>query len=84
MKGKAKGKAKDKGSMMGPSSILLKGILDTFEGTQTSTLFAEEKVEELVEKSEELIRNVSVKLNKLNGSVLELEGVQAMIRKLMK
>ncbi|KAF8531643.1 hypothetical protein JB92DRAFT_2824967 [Gautieria morchelliformis] len=83
-KGKAKSKAKDKSSVAGHSSISLKGILDTFEGTRTSMLAAEEKVEELVERSEDLMRNVSVKLNALNGAVLELEGVQAMIRKLMK
>ncbi|KAF8489055.1 hypothetical protein JB92DRAFT_3129654 [Gautieria morchelliformis] len=69
-KGKAKGKAKDKGSMTGPSSISSKGILDTLKGTRMSTLFAKERVEELVEKSEELMRHVSVRLNELNGSVL--------------
>ncbi|KAF8514314.1 hypothetical protein JB92DRAFT_3143177 [Gautieria morchelliformis] len=51
MKAKAKGKAKDKGSTAGPLSISLKGILDTFEGTRTSKLVAEERVEELVERT---------------------------------
>ncbi|KAF8510965.1 hypothetical protein JB92DRAFT_2831366 [Gautieria morchelliformis] len=83
-KGKVRGKAKDKGLTMGPSSILSKGVLDTPEGTRTSTLASEERMEELVERSEELMRSVSRKLNDLSGEVLELEGVQVTIRKLMK
>ncbi|KAF8473773.1 hypothetical protein JB92DRAFT_2838296 [Gautieria morchelliformis] len=78
-KGKGKGKAKDKGLTMGLSSISSKGVLDTPEGTRTSTLAGEEKMEELVERSEDLMRNVSVKLNDLlvklsalNGAVLEV------------
>ncbi|KAF8529505.1 hypothetical protein JB92DRAFT_3106766 [Gautieria morchelliformis] len=74
MKAKVRVKVKDRGSTAGPSSISSKGILDTSESTRTSTLFTKERVEELVEKLEELIRNVSVKLNELNGIVLELEG----------
>ncbi|KAF8495028.1 hypothetical protein JB92DRAFT_2994350 [Gautieria morchelliformis] len=70
-KGKSKGKAKDKGLMTGSSSISSKGVL-------------EERMEELVERSEDLMRSVSRKLNDLSGEVLELEGVQAMIRKLAK
>ncbi|KAF8462461.1 hypothetical protein JB92DRAFT_2838994 [Gautieria morchelliformis] len=54
------------------------------EGTRTSMLASEERVEELVERFEELMRSVSRKLNDLSGEVLELEGVQATIRKLMK
>ncbi|KAF8519424.1 hypothetical protein JB92DRAFT_3112378 [Gautieria morchelliformis] len=84
LKGKSKGKAKEKGSTIGPSSISLKGLLDTSEGTQTSTLTGEERMEDLVERSEELMRSVSRKLNDLSGEVLELEGVQAMLRKLTK
>ncbi|KAF8496303.1 hypothetical protein JB92DRAFT_3226816 [Gautieria morchelliformis] len=72
-KGMSKGKAKDKGS-----------TTDTSEGTRMSTLVGEERMEELVERSEELMRSVSRKLNDLSGEVLELEGVQAMIRKLTK
>ncbi|KAF8482278.1 hypothetical protein JB92DRAFT_3132516 [Gautieria morchelliformis] len=83
-KGKSKGKAKDKGLMTGPSSISSKGVLDTPEGTRTSTLAGEERMEELVERSAELMRSVSRKLNDLSGEVLELEGAQAMIRKLTK
>ncbi|KAF8494507.1 hypothetical protein JB92DRAFT_2996391 [Gautieria morchelliformis] len=79
-KGKSKGKAKDKGSTTGSSSISSKGVL----GTRTSTLAGEERMEELVERSEDLMRSVSRKLNDLSGEVLELEGVQAMIRKLTK
>ncbi|KAF8490570.1 hypothetical protein JB92DRAFT_3008604 [Gautieria morchelliformis] len=75
-KGKSKGKAKDKGS----SSISSKGVL----GTRTSTLASKERMEELVERSEDLMRSVSRKLNDLSGEVLELEGVQEMIRKLAK
>ncbi|KAF8514477.1 hypothetical protein JB92DRAFT_2918934 [Gautieria morchelliformis] len=75
-KGKSKGKARDKGS----SLISSKGVL----GTRTSTLAGEERMEELVERSEDLMRSVSRKLNDLSGEVLELEGVQAMIRKLAK
>ncbi|KAF8518058.1 hypothetical protein JB92DRAFT_2904018 [Gautieria morchelliformis] len=75
-KGKSKGKVKDKGS----SSISSKGVL----GTRTSTLAGEERMEELVERLEDLMRSVSRKLNDLSGEVLELEGVQAMIRKLAK
>ncbi|KAF8523028.1 hypothetical protein JB92DRAFT_3110342 [Gautieria morchelliformis] len=78
-KGKSKGKAKDKGLATGSSSISSKGVLDTPEGTRTSTLAGEERVEDLVERSEELMRSVSRKLNDLSGEVLELEGVQAMI-----
>ncbi|KAF8512630.1 hypothetical protein JB92DRAFT_3116960 [Gautieria morchelliformis] len=69
-KTKAKGKAKDKGSTGGSSSISSKGIL----GTRTSMLVAEERVAELVKRSENMMRNVSMKLNELNGAVLELEG----------
>ncbi|KAF8518876.1 hypothetical protein JB92DRAFT_2900949 [Gautieria morchelliformis] len=79
-KGKSKGKAKDKGLTTGSSSISSKGVL----GTRTSTLAGEERMEELVERSEDLMRSVSRKLNDLSGEVLELEGVQAMIRKLTK
>ncbi|KAF8499494.1 hypothetical protein JB92DRAFT_3217175 [Gautieria morchelliformis] len=68
-----------------------RGVLDTPEGTRMSTLAGEERMEELVERSEDLMRNVLVKLNELsvklsalNGAVLEPEGVQATIRKLMK
>ncbi|KAF8488916.1 hypothetical protein JB92DRAFT_3148187 [Gautieria morchelliformis] len=66
-KGKSKGKAKEKGSTTGPSSISSKGVL----GTRTSTLASEERMEELVERSEELMRSVSRKLNDLSGEVLE-------------
>ncbi|KAF8527359.1 hypothetical protein JB92DRAFT_2826280 [Gautieria morchelliformis] len=52
-------KVKDKGSTTGPSSISSKGVLDTSEGTRTSTLAGEERMEELVERSEELMRSVS-------------------------
>ncbi|KAF8510484.1 hypothetical protein JB92DRAFT_3097396 [Gautieria morchelliformis] len=76
LKGKSKGKARDKGS----SSISSKGVL----GTRASTLAGEERMEELVERSEDLMRCVSRKLNDLSGEVLELEGVQVMIRKLAK
>ncbi|KAF8511759.1 hypothetical protein JB92DRAFT_3097011 [Gautieria morchelliformis] len=84
LKGKSKGKAKEKGSTTGPSSISSKGVLDTSEGTRTSSLAGEERMEDLVERSEELMRSVSRKLNDLSGEVLELEGVQAMLRKLTK
>ncbi|KAF8505303.1 hypothetical protein JB92DRAFT_2833045 [Gautieria morchelliformis] len=83
-KGKSKGKGKDKGLATGSSSISSKGVLDTPEGTRTSTLASEERVEDLVERSEELMRSVSQKLNDLSGEVLELEGVQAMLKKLTK
>ncbi|KAF8507750.1 hypothetical protein JB92DRAFT_3145252 [Gautieria morchelliformis] len=86
-KGKSKGKVKDKGLATGSSLISSKGVL----GTRTSTLAGEERMEELVDRSGDLMRDVSVKLNELlvklsalNGAVLELEGVQATIRKLMK
>ncbi|KAF8479821.1 hypothetical protein JB92DRAFT_3149447 [Gautieria morchelliformis] len=80
LKGKSKGKAKEKGSTTGPSSISSKDVL----GTRMSTLAGKERMEDLVERSEELMRSVSRKLNDLSGEVLELEGVQAMIRKLTK
>ncbi|KAF8486500.1 hypothetical protein JB92DRAFT_3131005 [Gautieria morchelliformis] len=91
LKGKSKGKVKDKGLATGSSSISSMDVLDTPEGTRTSMLAGEERMEELVDRSEDLMRDVSVKLNELsaklsalNGAVLELEGVQATIRKLMK
>ncbi|KAF8503879.1 hypothetical protein JB92DRAFT_3123314 [Gautieria morchelliformis] len=54
-KGKGKGKAKDKGLATGSSSISSKGVLDTPEGTRTSTLAGEERMEELVDRSEDLM-----------------------------
>ncbi|KAF8514667.1 hypothetical protein JB92DRAFT_3115449 [Gautieria morchelliformis] len=66
---KIKGKVKDTGSIAGTLSISL-GV------SLTSMLVAKERVEELVERLEDSMRNVLVKLNVLNGSVLELEGVQ--------
>ncbi|KAF8532063.1 hypothetical protein JB92DRAFT_2846598, partial [Gautieria morchelliformis] len=53
-KGKSKGKAKDRGLATGSSSISSKGVL----GTQTSTLAGEERMEELVDRSEDLMRDV--------------------------
>ncbi|KAF8457375.1 hypothetical protein JB92DRAFT_3079216 [Gautieria morchelliformis] len=50
-KGKGKGKAKDKGLATGSSSISSKGVL----GTRTSTLAGEERMEELVDRSEDLM-----------------------------
>ncbi|KAF8497334.1 hypothetical protein JB92DRAFT_3125703 [Gautieria morchelliformis] len=45
-RGKSKGKAKEKGSTTGPSSISSKGVLDTSEGTRMSTLAGEERMED--------------------------------------
>ncbi|KAF8508962.1 hypothetical protein JB92DRAFT_3120388 [Gautieria morchelliformis] len=76
-KGKGKGKAKDKGSVHHQSLQRVSLVLRLLHWV------TDERVEELVERSEDLMRNVSVELNELNGSVLELEGVQAMIRRLL-
>ena len=52
-------------------------------GTQTATLIGNEWAEELIERSGEIMREVGVKLNELSAKVLELEGVQISIRKLL-
>ncbi|KAF8479817.1 hypothetical protein JB92DRAFT_3102196 [Gautieria morchelliformis] len=72
LKGKSKGKARKKGRRQIP-----RRHPNVYAGWQ-------ERMEDLVERSEELMRSVSRKLNDLSGEVLELEGVQAMIRKLTK
>ena len=52
-------------------------------GTQTATLIGNECAEELIERSGKIMREVGVKLNELSAKVLELEGVQVSIRKLL-
>ncbi|KAF8513360.1 hypothetical protein JB92DRAFT_3116429 [Gautieria morchelliformis] len=68
-KSKGKGKVEDKSSAVGHPSISSKGIL----GTRMSTMVGEEKVEELVERSEDLMRNVSVKLNEFISKTEHVE-----------
>ena len=47
------------------------------------THIVDESIEGLKEKSEDIMREVSVKLNELNAKVLELQAVQAAIRRLL-
>ena len=54
-----------------------------FVGTQAATRIVDESIEGLKEKSEDITREVSVKLNELNAKVLELQAVQAAIRRLL-
>ena len=54
-----------------------------FIGTQAATHIVDESIEGLKEKSEDIMREVSVKLNELNAKVLELQAVQAAIRRLL-
>ena len=54
-----------------------------FIGTQAATRIVDESIEGLKEKSEDIMREVSVKLNELNVKVLELQAVQAAIRRLL-
>ena len=54
-----------------------------FIGTRVATRIVDESIEGLKEKSEDITREVSVKLNELNAKVLELQVVQAVIRRLL-
>ena len=57
--------------------------LTAFIGTQVATHIMDESIEGLKEKLEDITREVSVKLNELNAKVLELQAVQAAIRRLL-
>ena len=56
---------------------------NTFTGTQTATFASNERIEDLLERSEDVMRDVGVKLNEWSVKVLELEGIQAMIRRIL-
>ena len=56
---------------------------NTSTGTQTATLFSDEQIKDLLERSEDVMRDVGVRLNELSTKVLELEGIQAMIRTIL-
>ena len=43
----------------------------------------DESIEGLKEKSEDIMREVSMKLNELDTKVLELQAIQAAIRRLL-
>ena len=54
-----------------------------FVGTQAATHVMDESIEGLKEKSEDIMREVSMKLNELDTKVLELQAIQAAIRRLL-
>ena len=48
-----------------------------------ATFSSDEQIEDLLERSEDVMRDVGVRLNELSTKVLELEGIQAMIRRIL-
>ena len=56
---------------------------NTFTGTWMATFSSDELTEDLLERSEDMMRDVGVKLNELSAKVLELEGIQAMIKRIL-
>ena len=56
---------------------------NTSAGTQTATFSGNERIKDLLERSEDMMRDVGVRLNELSAKVLELEGIQAMIKRIL-
>ena len=44
---------------------------------------SDEQIKDLLERSEDVMRDVGVRLNELSMKVLELEGIQVMIRRIL-
>ena len=56
---------------------------NTFAGTWMATFSSDEQIEDLLERSEDVMRDVGVKLNELSAKVLELKGIQTMIKRIL-
>ena len=56
---------------------------NTSAGTWTAMFSSDEQIKDLLERSEDVMRDVGVRLNELSMKVLELEGIQAMIRRIL-
>ena len=56
---------------------------NTFAGTRMATFSGDEWIEDLLERLEDVMMDVGVRLNKLSAKVLELEGIQVMIKRIL-